>query len=427
MGMALAISLGVCKAEDEAAIRKTLLSFYGVPYDSATEMTDVTLVAEYYTNQSDILQLANRVAQMYTNAASRTNWNSILKEVFANSLPTKAVSTTLYRERVTASYYRLDFDPTLKSFTNFAWEDGRFTNKHVMPMVYVSNPPKDTNDEWTRFTVQPIANAVTVRSGKRPLVFNEQFYFSIFDLPDLIKFNVLMQTMDLEDAKKHSHDILNDLHSPAAWQFFKPDEKRLAGVLDGHGPAGRWTLTSLSQLTGGPKELSLISSDGIDHDYVKVIFNESHPQQRYIAYMRDPKSGSIIALSAWDYDEIGDPVRFIKIERKVGASNLRAWAQNIVHAERSTNVNWALFNIDIKHFASVLDERPTNPIATLNGKVIFDAARDPYRKLSGVSAWNLAGKHVIIARCVILCIFCLPLAFAAMMYLRTRSSRGKMK
>lgn len=87
-------------------------------------------------------------------------------------------------------------------------------------------------------------------------------------------------------------------------------------------------------------------------------------------------------MFAWDYDTNGSPVRFLRIER-TGDDMLKAWAQNIIHVEKTTSVDWSLFDVDVSTFKTVYDQRGKYPIQTENGKVVFDASKDKYSKLPG--------------------------------------------
>jgi hypothetical protein len=101
--------------------------------------------------------------------------------------------------------------------------------------------------------------------------------------------------------------------------------------------------------------------------------------QVYLAYVRDPNTHDVIALSAWDYEN-GNPVRFLRVERPLGVNELKAYAQYIIHTER-TKANMALFSVNISEYPRVFDQRPKYPIETLNGEVVFDARHDKYREL----------------------------------------------
>lgn len=364
-------------AQEGALAAELIRSSYQVHYDPQSEMTDVTLLSAYLTNQADIKHISEEVVAKYS---SITNWadrNIFLEGVFQEISAAKDANIQFYREVVADQYYRLEKQPPPKTFAPYSWDEGRFTNKYPFYMVLISRPPSITNNFWTLYGVQAQAGTVSVRTNAGQLLLNEGFYGALYGLPNLVRFNMILQTADLQAAKLH--EFSGQLLDPAAWRWFKLDENRLRDALTGTAKFGRWVVADIGNGNLAVKQVSLISPDGIDHQILRVLLNSTNVNQIYLAYVRDPNTHDVIALSAWDYEN-GSLVRFLRIERPLGVENLKAYAQYIIHTER-TKTNMALFNVDISQYPRVFDQRPAYPIETLNGKVIFDARQDKYREL----------------------------------------------
>jgi len=408
--------ISTANADDNSLIRNFLESCYLLPYDPKTEMTDVILVnAYYYTDQSQIKALANEVVEKYATNPSSVKSNNLLGDVFMSASMSNNAVIHLFRERTIADYYRLDSAGGLKTFVPYSWDDGQFTNKHSLYVNNISTPPQETNGLWTLYSTQPAYSEVDIQTGEKPLLFNEGFYINIFGLPPLIKMNVILQTAD---AKKGVGTHIVSNNDPAGFSWFTPDEKRMDEVLNGKGKFGSWSVTSLAV---GVKQLSLFSPDGIDRNLIRVVFNASNPQQRYLAYVREPNINTIIALFAWDYDENGKPVRFLRIERG-GDDKLKAWAQYIIHVDKTTNIDWSLFNVDLTKFKTVYDKRPKYPIETKNGKVVFDASKDKYAPLPNKAKSHWFDKTTII-RTIIFTVLLMPPLIMILAALKKRTSK----
>jgi hypothetical protein len=393
----------ICNADDNALIRSFLTSCYELPNDPKSEMTDVILMNACYSDERQINKLTREVISRYTNEDT-VLLKEVMSDLFSASSMSENANIQLFRERTIGDYYRLDMDKNLTTFTSYAWDNGAFTNAHPFHMAQINVPPAGTNHLWTLYAVQPFASHVSIRTGEHPLLFNEGFYLSLFGLPAPIRVCAILQTIDRRSLPQT--DLSNN---PGGFQWFKIDQERLDKAASGQGKFGRWAITSLSHKMAGLKQLSLISPDGADRDIIRVIFNGSDPKQKYLAYMRFPSNGSVSALCAWDYDETGNPVRFFRVEH-TGSGTLRAWAQYIIHAEKTTIVDWALFRVDTTKFASVFDQRPEYPIQTEKGKVVWDAKRDRYAPLPGKesTAWLSSHAKRIVVRIIVFLAMVVP-------------------
>jgi len=368
-----------CKGEDTNTVVNFLRSAYQLPYDIRTEMTDVTLVDAYYTNELQIDRLVSNTIDMFMSSSDVSQLNVALRTIYTASSMSNNANIQFFRERVSGDNYRLDTAPHLMTFQAYAWDNGQFTNAHPFLMNKISIPPNNSDSNlWTLYAVQPYANEVSVQSGKSPLLFNEGFYISLYGLPLLLRLNIIIETADPKSGAGHNFSNPND---PTGIQWFKVDEKRLADVLNGRGQFGTWT--KIRSDIPNTSELSFVSADGTDHNVMRVLFNDSNPKQIYLAYVRDLNSGKYISLSAWNYDSDGKPVRFLKVERDPNIGSIKAWAQNIIDIEKTTNIDSSLFTVDLAKLKSVYDQRPMYPIMIVNHKVVFDASKDKYASLPG--------------------------------------------
>jgi hypothetical protein len=109
-------------------------------------------------------------------------------------------------------------------------------------------------------------------------------------------------------------------------------------------------------------------------------------------------------------NQVCTPVRFLRIERSTVVGSFSAWAQYIIHVEKTTNIDWSLFNVNVAKFKSVYDQRPEFPIQTVNGKVVFDARKDKYAPLPGgvVNGSSKRFDNRAIINTIILTVFLLP-------------------
>jgi hypothetical protein len=307
----------------------------------------------------------------------------------------------------------------LTVFSPYAWGNGQFTNTHPFLMAQINVPPRGTNNLWTLYAVQPSANHVSIQTAERPLLFNEGFYLSLFGIPPMIRMNVILHTADPKSVQDHNFGN----NEPDGFRWFKPDEKRLAEELSGKGRFGSWTATSLHSGNLGLQQLSIAGPDGVDRNQLRVIFDDSNPQKKYLAYIRDPNTDTITSMFAWDYDTNGIPIRFLKIDRSTVAGSFRAWAQYIIHVDKTTNVDWSLFNVDVSKFSSVYDQRGKYPIQTVNGKVVFDASKDKYAPLPGTVVPFSWFDKITVIRIIILTVFLLPLPFFIFSAIKKRKSK----
>jgi hypothetical protein len=366
---------GIVKADDGSSIKDFLYSCYLLPCDPKTEMTDIVLVNSYYNaDQSQIKDIAGKVIAKYADNPNLIDRNDMLDDIFKMSSMNNNAVIQFFRERAVGGYYRLDMAMNLKTFTQYSWDNGKFTNEHRLYINKISVPPMRTNGLWTLYTAQPAYSEVDIESGEAPLLYNEGFYLNAYGLPPGIKLAVIMQTAD---AKKGLGGHVSSNNDPTGFSYFTPSEKRVGEAIDGKGKYGGWTIKTLG---GGVKQLSLISPDGVDHDLIHVLINATNIQKKYLAYVRSSDTGKIYNLFAWDYDENGSPVRFIRIESGRDG-NLKCWAQYIIHLEKTKNKDWSLFNINLSNYSNIYDKRPQNPIETVNGKVVFDAGKDKYSPL----------------------------------------------
>jgi hypothetical protein len=194
------------------------------------------------------------------------------------------------------------------------------------------------------------------------------------------------------------------------------------GVLNGKGKLGEWVITNANS---GRSQLSFVSPDGIDHNTIRVLFNASNPQQKFLAYVRDARSDMIIALFAWDYDETGNPVRCLRIER-LPDDTLKAWAQYVIHVEKTTNIVWSTFNVDVALFKTIFDQRGKYPMQTENGKVVWDGSKDKPGKLQGkTSQPNWLDKTTLMRSIIFTLILLPPLAMLFMAKQKRTSNNQK--
>ena len=417
--LAFICSINLCGAEDASLIKHFLESCYALPYDPKVEMTDVVLINAYYTNQTQIKEMSGKVLDKLNKSTSlkafgRPGW---LETIFTASSMSNGAIIRVFRERTTDDFYRLDESTSIGTFCSYKWDAGGFTNIYPFLMTLISYPTRGSNNQWTCYTIQP-GLRVSVRAGKKRCMLNEGFYIDIFGVTSLVRMNVQVQTLDIKASKEH--DFSDPDH--ADFRFLKIDEKRLAQLLEGKGRFGTWELTHIGDVQADVGRLSQASTDGIDNDLLRVYFKNSKPEQRYLAYARDPVSRVLNSLYASDFDEKGNPVRLLKIE-PLANGLLGAWAQNIIYISKTTNVDLALFNVDLARFRSIFDERPKYPVEIQDGKVVWNAAKDQYAN-EAVSAGRLRSgilkNRPVIIRFVLGCVFVFP---AIILFFKMKSNR----
>lgn len=366
-----------CLGRDDLEVKEFLKSCYVLPYNPEAEMTDVYLTDAFYTDQPQIDTMANEVLNKYR-SESYGGGNDLLKDLFSTPLMNKNANIQVFRERATKAFYCLSEDTNRQSFVSLGWEGGQFTNKQQFHMVKLSIPPHGTNTLWTMYAMQPLANRVTVMQGAHPLLGNEGFFIQLYGLPPFIRLNALRQTADPKSLPEQH--VAGD---PTWFSSFKISDKRLDEALAGKGQWGNWVSGSALGKTN-LKEITFVDTNQIGQDWIRIVYNGSNPSEKYLAYCRDPRTSKIFGLYAWDYDDKGKPIRFLKIENNPKGT-LRAWAQNIVYVGKSTNIDTALLNVDLTKFEEFYDQRPEFPVEYVNGKVVFDAKKDKYATVVGRS------------------------------------------
>jgi hypothetical protein len=411
----------ICKADDNLATRQFIESCYGASYDRKTELTDIILVDARYTDQVQIKKIADEVIQKYKQSTNSAAWNGLLGDLFMESSMSNNANIQLFRERIIGDYYRLDVTPDLGTFPHLAWKAGQFTNEHPFLLSSISIPPNNTNLLWTLYEMQPNVNRMGITTGEHRLIPAADFYVHLNQLPSLLMGNIIMQTCDLAAMKllEKSHDFTNE--DPDDFSLFKIDEKRLGEAIGERGIFKNWDVIPLQQHGEGLKQLAVIRPDGFDRDGLRVIFNASNPKQRYLAYMRD-NDGNIVTLAAWDYDSKGMPIRFLRLEQQING-NLVAWAQNIIFMDKTTNVNWSIFNVDISKYSSIYDQRGKYPIQTVNGKVVFDGSKDKYSLPPGTVVKPSRLDKTTVIRAIIFTVFLLPPLIMLFMAIKKRISK----
>jgi hypothetical protein len=401
-------------------IREFIESCYILPYNIANEMTDVVLINAAITNQNKIQQIASEIIHKYTTNENPSEWDSLLDAVFMETGIAQNANVQQFRERSTGDYYRIDFAPPLPAFSNFDWDDGQFTNYHPFLAAHVSTPPIGTNN-WMLYTIQPQNDHVTVQTGENRLLAYEGFYFELFGLPSLFRFNVLLETAD---PKSGAGVALVNPTDPKIIHASYISEKRLQEVLQGKSSFGKWVFSERNDGNGQVSELTFVSANGIDHDGMRVLFRGNDLNRPYLAYVRDPNSRAIISLSAWSYGAKGDPLRTVHIHASEGTLSYLQ-LQNIIYSQKTTNIDWAAFAVDISKFKSIYDLRPEYPIQTVNGKVTFDARKDKYGSILGKtgSVHSNVFKNVIVIRAIMLTMFLLPVLTLAFFAFRKVNSK----
>ena len=212
--------------------------------------------------------------------------------------------------------------------------------------------------------MQPRSGSVSVKAGPKPVLRNAGFYIELYGIPAALRASIIVQTADPK-ATQQEVDTEGDA---AGFLKFKLDQGRLQEMLDGKSRFGRWAIKPASGGLPGVKQLYFVSPDGVDHDYIRVLFNESRPDRKLLAYVRDPSTGGIQTLFAWDYREDWKPVRFLKIDRYANGK-LHANLQNILYSGKTTNVDRSLFRVDLTQYRSVDDFRSERPVSIVDGKV----------------------------------------------------------
>jgi hypothetical protein len=369
------ICKSLCAAGDNDILLEHFFRLcYQLPYNPETEMSDVTLVNASYHDQAQIEAIINAVLHKYSSV--HLTWtNELLSSAFINSRMNENAIIRLFRERVIGRHYRLDMQThLLDRFATLSWDNSQLTNKYPFGMIKISDPPDGTNKLWALYCIQPFASHVDLETGSKPM-HNEAFYLSLYGLPPLIRLNAILKTMDLESIPKR--DLTDD---PTYFQYFKLSDNRLNMIINGHGDSGNWKVSLIDSNNSDVKQISYIDSDGVDRNRIRIIFNAHNPEQKYLAYVRDANNGKIGALFAWDYNNNGVPIRFLNVEPSPNGK-LKASAEYIINASRSTNIEWSIFNVNISEYSSVYDKRPEYPIETVNGKVVFDAGKDKYASL----------------------------------------------
>ena len=429
VSLAFTCCLCICKADNNLETRHFFESCYGASHDSKTEMTDIILVNARFTDQDQIHKLADEVVNRYKQITNSTEWFGWLDEIFTSSSMSNNANIQLFRERKVDDYYRLDILPGLQTFSQLGWNGGQFTNEYSFLLGKISVPPRGTNRLWSLYDIQPNASRLSVEAGEHKLIPDTDFYERLYGLPSLLLGNIILQTADLAALKAAAkkHDYANE--DPGDFSWFNLDEHRLADALGPNGNFKNWGVRPISGDFNGIKQLSVIQPNGFDRDGVRVIFNEANPKQRYLAYMRD-NDGNIAALYAWDYDEKGSPIRFLRVERQ-GDGKFAGWAQNIIYLGKVGNVDWSIFQIDVAKYSSIYDERGKYPIQTVNGKVVFDASKDKYSSPNSpsgnadnsLSAW--ADNNVKLIRAIMLTACFVPPVIVLCLNLKKWFSKSK--
>lgn len=354
-------------AEDPLA-RRFLESNYELPMDRATEMTDVILVNACLTNHAQIQQLAERMVSQCEAATSGRSVDETIRSILSGTPIGRSVQVLLMRERTTGQSYRLDISQPLSAFRRYTWGGGAFTNEFKFPVAQISLPPEGSVQHWTLLTVQPAHRHVTVQSGPRPLMAHEGFYLSLFGLPPALRFNVILQTAVLDDVKFPSPAERAD---PGGYHLFQMDARRAGALLDGSAGQGTWHSRQMGE---DLVRLAYISPDGRDQSTMVVLANAADLRQRHLAYVRDPKSGAVVNLYAWSYDESGAPDYFLNLQAGDWGP-VKASLQNIVHVEKTARIDRALFSRDYSIYESVYDTTVSPAVQTLRGKVVFEAGK----------------------------------------------------
>ncbi len=417
IAVALALSLA-CNADDNLQVRQFLESFYTLPYDPKLEMTDVVLVNAFYTNEVQINRLSEEIVRKAARITNRLGFNDWLSAIFKASSMSNNANIQILRERWIDGFYRLDTAPPLQTFPSYEWNGGQFTNEHSFLLTHIIVAPNATNKLWTYFAVQPQVNHVTVATPERAPLSKDAFYLHLFGWPDLIRFNVVFQTVDMSMKR----EIASAGDEPDSFSRLKPDEARLAEVLSDRPtklPFGKWRYDTPHGVGSDLARITLIAPDGKAHGMLQATFRQSMPEQRYLAYLRSPAlpSSNIVALFAWDYDNRGGLRRFVRVERTLD-QKWKAWAQNLVLVQKTTNVDWGLFRVDIEQFRSVFDKRPEFPVQTVDGKVVFNAKTDKYAQpVKPDHGFNLS-KQVLV-RLAMVCVFVISL-FAFVIIIRKK-------
>lgn len=394
----------VCAA-DNSTVEDFIRSCYTLPYDARAEMTDVLLVDGYYTDEVQINKMITEVFREFDS----TNYHGqdvLLKSLFQMPLMNQNAIIKFERERCAAGFYRIDSDITnLPTFDNFAWEGGAFTNSHPLRLVKLSIPPHETNLLWTCYTMQPFASRITVEEGAHPLLINEGMYLQLFSLPPSMLLNVILQTADRKMLP--NRDFGQDPSWFSAFTLSKDREKAFIGGVAGN---GKWVASDFRGKKTDLKQMNFVGADGVDRNSMKVFYNGVNPHQRYLAYVRE-RTGNCSALFAWDYNNEGTPVRFLKVES--GFRGMQAYARNIIYLSKTNKVDSSLATVDINQYYEVYDRRPEFPVEYMGGKIVFDARKDKYATVAGLRKQRLSflTKQALV-RCVVLCAFLLPLALA---------------
>ncbi|HTV39750.1 MAG TPA: sigma-70 family RNA polymerase sigma factor [Candidatus Sulfotelmatobacter sp.] len=338
---------------DVSFAKDLLESCYKLPYDPKSEMTDVVLINAEYSDQSQVENLANAVMRQYAMNTNTGRWSDLLSNLFTSASMSGSTNIQFFRERAAGDRYRLDTADLLKTFTPYDWDGGKFTNSHPFLMEHIDAPPEGTNQRWTYYDVQPYNSQVTVFSGDQPR--NEGFYLSLYGLPSLLRMDAILATADNTKTFQEqvaAQDQIMDNNEPDWFRSFKPDEQRVSNAVNTLTRYGQYRVGSVNYGNLPLKQLSLIGTNDLADDSVCVLFNGSNPRQKYLAYVRDPQTHNIVNMYAWDYDGSGNPIRFLEIEPD-GNGGSEAFAQYIIHAEKTTNIDWSLFNVDTTKFRAV--------------------------------------------------------------------------
>jgi hypothetical protein len=418
-GICFSISAYICLADDSTDISEVFTSCYNLPFNQKTEMTDVVLVNSYYTNQITIQKISQNVIANFKNNAKLNHWYFLLDDLFRSELITNNSNIQIFRERVFGKHYRFDKAPPIKSFVQYQWNAGHFTNEHPFFLSRISVPPSEATNYWSLYDVQPYSGHVSVQTGDHPLISSSGLFINLFGLPQLFKFLVIIQTADIQAVNSQKVD---DWNAPDAFQYFKVDKKRMDMFIKGNEKDGVWH-EALLKNNPNIKQIYLSVSNELNSDIARIVFDSSSTKKKYLVYGLDQKTMTVSCLFAWDYDENGDPIRFLRIEHSPKDDKFSAWAQYIIHTEKTTNIDLSIFHVDLNKFKSIYDQRGAYPIQTVNGKVVFDASKDKYAPLPGQVVKSSGFDKTTIIRSVIFFVFIMPPLVMLIMAIKKRISK----
>lgn len=375
--------VSLARTADRVLIEQFLESAYVLPYDPSVEMSDVIFVNANLHDQSKIKALAEQVVHLYESVTTVDNMANVLQEIFEEPEITKGSNVVILRERSTDGYNRLDRIFNLSLFKRYEWEEGEFTNKHSFTVADISVPVNE-NNEWLNYKIQENVQGVSVTASKKPQRACGRYYIDLYGLPDIISLNIFFQTANKGAAKNvvESNKLTMANNSPLTI-----DKSRLQEAMR------HWAIKPAKNGLPGVKQLSWLNANGEDKDMVCVLFNEAHPERKLLAYERDPQTGAIEELCAWDYSKKGEVVRFLKVTQEP-TQKLHANLQNIIYCAKTQSIDWSIFKIDVTKYQEVWDNRSEPRTAVIHGKVYaFSGDESP-----GILVTNADAKTFLLER-----------------------------